>query len=69
MTVPGGVVEASGSPSNLFYSFDAAGVHWVVLSSYSDYSPSSPQYKWLQVSHAQAGRQAGRQAVTPHWIL
>ncbi|CAI5934122.1 unnamed protein product [Closterium sp. NIES-64] len=46
----------SGSPSNLFYSFDTAGIHWVMLSSYSPFLPDSRQYTWLKVpltpSHA-----------------
>ncbi|CAI5502902.1 unnamed protein product [Closterium sp. Naga37s-1] len=39
---------ASGSSSNLFYSFDSGSIHWVVLSCYSDYSQGSAQYNWLQ---------------------
>ncbi|KAA8518592.1 hypothetical protein F0562_016066 [Nyssa sinensis] len=40
--------EESGSGSNLFYSFEVAGVHVIMLGSYTDFDPSSAQYKWLQ---------------------
>lgn len=38
----------SGSDSNLFYSFEVAGVHVIMLGSYTDYDPKSAQFKWLQ---------------------
>lgn len=31
----------------LYYSFDAAGVHFVMLNSYMDFDVASPQYNWL----------------------
>lgn len=40
--------EESGSTSNLYYSFDTAGVHVVMLGSYTDFEPDSEQYKWLE---------------------
>ncbi|GMI71012.1 hypothetical protein like AT3G52780 [Hibiscus trionum] len=40
--------EESGSNSNLYYSFDAAGVHVIMLGSYTDFDPDSDQFKWLQ---------------------
>lgn len=42
--------EESGSDSNLYYSFDAAGggVHVVMLGSYTDFGPDSSQYRWLE---------------------
>ncbi|KAI0496847.1 hypothetical protein KFK09_023175 [Dendrobium nobile] len=42
--------EQSASPSNLFYSFDAAGgqVHVVMLGSYADFEVGSEQYGWLE---------------------
>ncbi|KAK8632475.1 hypothetical protein V6N13_072866 [Hibiscus sabdariffa] len=40
--------EESGSASNLYYSFDAAGVHVIMLGSYTDFDPDSDQFKWLQ---------------------
>ena len=40
--------EESGSGSNLYYSFNAAGVHVIMLGSYTDFGPGSPQYQWLQ---------------------
>jgi 3',5'-cyclic AMP phosphodiesterase CpdA len=39
----------SGSNSNLYYSFEVAGVHFLMLGSYADFSQDSDQYKWLQV--------------------
>ncbi|KAM7264659.1 hypothetical protein ACFE04_002342 [Oxalis oulophora] len=40
--------EESGSTSNLYYSFNVAGVHVIMLASYADFDPDSDQYKWLQ---------------------
>ncbi|CAA0837854.1 Probable purple acid phosphatase 20 [Striga hermonthica] len=38
----------SGSPSNLFYSFEAAEAHVLMLGSYADFEPGSEQYRWLE---------------------
>ncbi|PSC71931.1 putative purple acid phosphatase 20 [Micractinium conductrix] len=35
------------STSKLYYSYDVAGAHIIMLSSYSPYSPASEQYAWL----------------------
>lgn len=43
--------EESGSSSNLYYSFEVAGVHIIMLGSYADYDQYSDQYRWLKVSH------------------
>lgn len=40
--------EESGSSSNLYYSFEVAGVHVIMLGSYTDYEEGSEQYQWLQ---------------------
>ncbi|CAI0423657.1 unnamed protein product [Linum tenue] len=48
--------EDSGSTSNLYYSFSVAGVHVVMLGSYTDFDPSSAQYKWLQSDLARVDR-------------
>lgn len=40
--------EESGSGSNLYYSFQVAGVHVVMLGSYTDFDANSAQYQWLQ---------------------
>ncbi|KAL5976371.1 Purple acid phosphatase 22 [Asimina triloba] len=40
--------DESGSQSNLYYSFDVAGVHVLMLASYTDFDSSSAQFKWLQ---------------------
>lgn len=56
--------EESESNSNLFYSFNvASGVHVIMLGSYTDFDPQSPQYKWLQADLAKVDR-----AKTP-WII
>ncbi|KAL3812379.1 hypothetical protein ACJIZ3_013647 [Penstemon smallii] len=38
----------SGSGSNLYYSFDAGGVHFIMLGAYVDYNQNGNQYAWLQ---------------------
>ncbi|CAA7019163.1 unnamed protein product [Microthlaspi erraticum] len=38
----------SASRSNLYYSFDVAGVHTVMLGSYTRFDSHSDQYRWLQ---------------------
>ncbi|XP_043701758.1 purple acid phosphatase 22-like [Telopea speciosissima] len=49
--------EESGSTSNLYYSFDvAAGVHIIMLGSYTDFNADSDQYKWLQADLANVDR-------------
>lgn len=40
--------EESGSASNLYYSFDSSGVHFIMLGSYTDFGPGSEQFRWLQ---------------------
>jgi hypothetical protein len=41
--------EESGSTSNLYYSFEVAGAHIIMLGSYTDYDETSDQYAWLKV--------------------
>lgn len=52
--------EESGSPSNLYYSFGAAGaaVHVVMLGSYAPFDASSDQYRWLATDLAAVDRRA-----------
>ncbi|KAL2933685.1 Purple acid phosphatase 22 [Bienertia sinuspersici] len=38
----------SGSASNLYYSYDVAGAHFISLASYADFDVSSGQYEWLK---------------------
>ncbi|CAK9175508.1 unnamed protein product [Ilex paraguariensis] len=40
--------EESGSNSNLYYSFEVAGVHTIMLGSYAYYDEYSDQYNWLK---------------------
>ncbi|XP_006663217.2 purple acid phosphatase 22 isoform X2 [Oryza brachyantha] len=57
--------EESGSASNLYYSFDAAGgaAHVVMLGSYADFGEGSPQRAWLERDLAGVDRRR-----TP-WLL
>ncbi|KAE8805310.1 purple acid phosphatase 22-like [Hordeum vulgare] len=57
--------EESGSPSNLYYSFDVAGgaAHVVMLGSYAEFEQGSEQYAWLERDLAGVDRRA-----TP-WLL
>ncbi|KAK3445588.1 hypothetical protein EUGRSUZ_A01512 [Eucalyptus grandis] len=48
--------KESGSDSNLYYSFDVAGIHIIMLGSYTDFDPSSAQYKWLQADLGKVDR-------------
>lgn len=43
--------EESGSSSNLYYSFEVAGAHVIMLGSYADHDEYSDQYNWLKVSY------------------
>lgn len=38
----------SGSGTNLYYSFDASGIHIIMLGAYVDYNQRSTQYVWLE---------------------
>lgn len=55
--------EESGSNSNLYYSFGAAGVHTIMLGSYTDYDEYSEQYSWLKADLLKVDRMR-----TP-WLL
>ncbi|KAF5189256.1 Purple acid phosphatase [Thalictrum thalictroides] len=55
--------KESGSNSNLYYSFEVAGVHVVMLGSYADYDEYSDQYEWLKMDLSKVDRKR-----TP-WLL
>ncbi|XP_073151935.1 purple acid phosphatase 22-like [Henckelia pumila] len=55
--------QESRSTSNLYYSFDVAEAHIVMLGSYTDFDVDSAQYKWLQADLERVDR-----SVTP-WIF
>ncbi|XP_065617237.1 probable purple acid phosphatase 20 [Quercus suber] len=55
--------EESGSNSNLYYSFNVAGVHVIMLGSYTDFDNTSAQYQWLQADMGKINRK-----ITP-WIV
>ncbi|KZV34852.1 hypothetical protein F511_00754 [Dorcoceras hygrometricum] len=38
----------SGSGTNFYYSFDASGIHFLMLGAYVDYNQRSTQYVWLE---------------------
>ncbi|XAR58729.1 Acid phosphatase [Bertholletia excelsa] len=40
--------EESGSSSTLYYSFNAGGIHFMMLGAYTAYNKSADQYKWLE---------------------
>ncbi|KAM1349819.1 hypothetical protein EV1_003829 [Malus domestica] len=40
--------EESGSLSTFYYSFNAGGIHFIMLGAYTDFSKSGKQYKWLE---------------------
>lgn len=48
--------EESASNSNLYYSFEAAGVHVNMLGSYADYDQNSDQYSWLKADLSKVDR-------------
>eukprot|EP00252_Welwitschia_mirabilis_P009066 TRINITY_DN2135_c0_g1_i1.p1 TRINITY_DN2135_c0_g1~~TRINITY_DN2135_c0_g1_i1.p1 ORF type:complete len:429 (+),score=80.94 TRINITY_DN2135_c0_g1_i1:160-1446(+) len=53
----------SGSNSNLYYSFEVAGVHIIMLGSYTDYGVGSDQYQWLQADLLKVDRK------TTPWLI
>ncbi|XP_028760293.1 purple acid phosphatase 18 [Neltuma alba] len=48
--------EESGSSSNLYYSFEVASAHIVMLGSYADYDKYSEQYRWLKMDLSKVDR-------------
>ncbi|KAL2923188.1 Purple acid phosphatase 23, partial [Bienertia sinuspersici] len=55
--------EESGSKTNFYYSFDAGGIHMIMLGAYVDYNKMSAQYAWLVKDLAKVNRK-----VTP-WLV
>ncbi|PIN14696.1 Purple acid phosphatase [Handroanthus impetiginosus] len=55
--------KESGSSSPFYYSFNAGGIHFIVLGAYIAYDKSDDQYKWLQKDLANLNRE-----VTP-WLV
>ncbi|XP_006367383.1 purple acid phosphatase 23-like isoform X2 [Solanum tuberosum] len=55
--------KESGSNSNLYYSFNAGGIHFIMLGAYVDYNQTSAQYSWLQHDLEKVDR-----GVTP-WLV
>ncbi|KAI3743112.1 hypothetical protein L1987_60815 [Smallanthus sonchifolius] len=53
----------SGSNTNFYYSFDAGGVHFIMLGAYVDYNRTGAQYSWLQNDLSRLNR-----TVTP-WLV
>ncbi|KAK0606663.1 hypothetical protein LWI29_002322 [Acer saccharum] len=53
----------SKSPSTFYYSFNAGGIHIIMLGAYTSYDKSGDQYKWLERDLAKVDR-----AVTP-WLV
>ncbi|KAL5711705.1 Purple acid phosphatase 15 [Ranunculus cassubicifolius] len=55
--------EESGSSSKLYYSFNAGGIHFIMLGAYISYNRSGEQYQWLKRDLANVDR-----SVTP-WLV
>ncbi|CAN1134141.1 Purple acid phosphatase 22 [Linum perenne] len=55
--------KQSGSTSNLYYSFDVAGAHIVMLGSCTEFEPGSDQYRWLVTDLARVDRK------TTPWVV
>ncbi|KAJ7549714.1 hypothetical protein O6H91_04G020100 [Diphasiastrum complanatum] len=53
----------SGSYTKMYYSFNAGGVHFVMLGGYVDYSRTGDQYAWLKKDLAEVDR-----SLTP-WLI
>ncbi|KAL2653087.1 hypothetical protein R1flu_021215 [Riccia fluitans] len=60
MAVP---YRESGSTNMFYYSFNAGGIHFVMLGAYIDYSRTGEQYAWLKQDLANVDR-----SVTP-WLI
>ncbi|XP_020092577.1 purple acid phosphatase 23 isoform X1 [Ananas comosus] len=55
--------QESGSNSSFYYSFNAGGVHFIMLGAYVDYNRTGAQYAWLKSDLHQVDRE-----VTP-WVV
>ncbi|MED6135941.1 Purple acid phosphatase 15 [Stylosanthes scabra] len=55
--------EESGSVSTMYYSFNAGGIHFIMLGAYTSFLKSGDQYKWLEKDLASVDRE-----VTP-WLV
>ncbi|KAH7521768.1 hypothetical protein FEM48_Zijuj07G0067400 [Ziziphus jujuba var. spinosa] len=55
--------KKSRSPSTLYYSFNAGGIHFIMLGAYIAYNKTSDQHKWLERDLANVNRE-----VTP-WLV
>ncbi|KAK2414125.1 purple acid phosphatase [Trifolium repens] len=55
--------EESGSLSTFYYSFNAGGIHFIMLGAYINYEKPGEQYKWLERDLANVDR-----SVTP-WLV
>ncbi|KAB2636568.1 purple acid phosphatase 15 [Pyrus ussuriensis x Pyrus communis] len=55
--------EESGSSSTFYYSFNAGGIHFIMIGAYTDFSKSGKQYKWLEQDLANVDR-----SITP-WLV
>lgn len=55
--------QESGSGTSLYYSFDAGGIHFIMLGGYMDYNRTGQQYLWLKNDLEMVNRE-----VTP-WLI
>jgi hypothetical protein len=55
--------EESGSNTKFYYSFNAGGIHFIMLGAYVDYNRTGAQYSWLEKDLRKIDRR-----VTP-WVV
>lgn len=55
--------EESGSSSTFYYSFNAGGIHFIMLGAYINYNKTADQYKWLERDLGNVDR-----SITP-WLV
>lgn len=55
--------QESGSGTNLYYSFNAGGIHFIMLGGYVDYNRTGHQYLWLKGDLEKVNRE-----ITP-WLI
>ncbi|GFP94207.1 probable purple acid phosphatase 20 [Phtheirospermum japonicum] len=48
--------QESASPSNLFYCFQVAGAHVIMIGSYEGFALDSPRYRWLKADLQKVNR-------------
>ena len=52
--------QESGSSNTFYYSFNAGGIHFIMLGGYIDYNKTGEQYRWLEHDLAEVDRSMTR---------